>query len=120
MMERGECPPLVVVFDPEEGFTVEADKHIRDLTLITEYAGDVDYLKNRENDDGDSTMTLLSAVTVIWCSDWRKKQNLRCVRFNVNGESRVLLIANLDITKGERLYYDYNGYENEYPTGHFV
>ncbi|KAM1054901.1 hypothetical protein ACFX15_002105 [Malus domestica] len=142
MMERGECPPLMVVFDPKEGFTVEADKHIRDLTIITEYVGDVDYLKNRENDDGDSTMTLLSAATpsksLVICPykhgniarfinginnhtpDGRKKQNLKCVRFDVNGESRVLLIANRDITKGERLYYDYNGYENEYPTEHFV
>jgi hypothetical protein len=39
---------------------------------------------------------------------------------DVNGECRVLLIANRDISKGERLYYDYNGYEHEYPTEHFV
>ncbi|BFG23549.1 hypothetical protein CerSpe_098230 [Prunus speciosa] len=142
MMDRGECPPLMVVFDPQEGFTVEADKFIRDLTIITEYAGDVDYLKNRENDDGDSMMTLLSAAnpskSLVICPDkhgniarfvnginnhtpdGRKKQNLKCVRYDVNGESRVLLIANRDIPKGERLYYDYNGYENEYPTEHFV
>ncbi|RYR54907.1 hypothetical protein Ahy_A06g030166 isoform C [Arachis hypogaea] len=50
----------------------------------------------------------------------KKKQNLKCVRFDVNGECRVLLIANRDISKGERLYYDYNGYEHEYPTEHFV
>ncbi|XP_028790840.1 histone-lysine N-methyltransferase ATXR6-like [Neltuma alba] len=142
MMERGECPPLMVVFDPQEGFTVEADKWIRDLTIITEYVGDVDYLRNRENDDGDSMMTLLSASdasqTLVVCPDKRsniarfinginnhtpegkKKQNLKCVRFDVNGECRVLLIANRDISKGERLYYDYNGSEHEYPTEHFV
>ncbi|XP_022890397.1 histone-lysine N-methyltransferase ATXR6-like [Olea europaea var. sylvestris] len=142
MMERGEWPPLMVVFDPLEGFTVEADKYIRDLTIITEYVGDVDYLRNRENDDGDSMMTLLSAAdpskSLVICpdkrsniarfinginnhtSDGKKKQNVKCVRFNVNGECRVLLIASRDIRKGERLYYDYNGYENEYPTEHFV
>ncbi|KAK7243333.1 hypothetical protein RIF29_38126 [Crotalaria pallida] len=142
MMERGECPPLMVVFDPLEGFTVEADRFIRDLTIITEYVGDVDFLKNRENDEGDSIMTLLSASdpsqTLVICPDKRsniarfinginnhtpegkKKQNLKCVRFDVNGECRVLLIANRDITKGERLYYDYNGDEHEYPTEHFV
>ncbi|XP_022875326.1 histone-lysine N-methyltransferase ATXR6-like isoform X2 [Olea europaea var. sylvestris] len=142
MMERGEWPPLMVVFDPLEGFTVEADKFIRDLTIITEYVGDVDYLKNRENDDGDSMMTLLSASdpskSLVICPDKRsniarfinginnhtldgkKKQNVKCVRFDVNGEGRVLLIASRDIRKGERLYYDYNGYENEYPTEHFV
>lgn len=57
---------------------------------------------------------------VSWCSDGKKKQNLKCVRYNVNGECRVLLVSNRDIAKGERLYYDYNGYEQEYPTEHFV
>ncbi|CAN4089520.1 unnamed protein product [Withania somnifera] len=123
-------------------FTVEADAFIRDWTLITEYVGDVDYLKNREADDGDSMMTLLStndpSKGLVICPDKRsniarfinginnhapdgkKKQNVKCVRFDVNGEGRVLLIASRDIRKGERLYYDYNGYENEYPTEHFV
>ncbi|KAK8480864.1 hypothetical protein V6N13_108683 [Hibiscus sabdariffa] len=142
MMEKGECPPLMVVFDPVEGFTVQADRYIKDLTIITEYVGDVDYLKNRENDDGDSMMTLLHASNTLkslvicpdkrsniarfinginnFSPDGRKKQNLKCVRYDVNGECRVLLIANRDIRKGERLYYDYNGYEHEYPTEHFV
>ncbi|KAM7467658.1 hypothetical protein LguiB_015220 [Lonicera macranthoides] len=142
MMERGEWPPLMVVFDPLEGFTVEADKFIKDLTIITEYIGDVDYLKNREDDNGDSMMTLLSAAESSKClvicpdkrsniarfinginnhtRDGKKKQNVKCVRFDVNGECRVLLIASRDIAKGERLYYDYNGYEHEYPTEHFV
>lgn len=142
MMERGEWPPLMVVFDPIEGFTVEADKTIKDLTIITEYVGDVDYLKKREDDDGDSMMTLICAAdsskSLVICPDKRsniarfinginnhtregkKKQNVKCVRFDVNGEARVLLIATRDIHKGERLYYDYNGYEHEYPTQHFV
>ncbi|KAL3630719.1 Histone-lysine N-methyltransferase atxr6 [Castilleja foliolosa] len=142
MMERGEWPPLMVVSDPQEGYTVEADRFIRDLTIITEYVGDVDYLNNREHDSGDSIMTLLTAAdtskSLVICPDKRsniarfinginnhvpggkKKQNVKCLRFNVNGECRVLLIASRDIRKGERLYYDYNGYENEYPTEHFV
>ncbi|CAN0854252.1 Histone-lysine N-methyltransferase ATXR6 [Linum grandiflorum] len=142
MMDRGECPPLMVVFDPLEGFTVEADRSIKDWTIITEYVGDVDYLRNRENDDGDSTMTLLSASdpgkSLVVCPyrngniarfinginnhtrEGRRKQNLKCVRYAVDGECRVLLIANRDIAKGERLYYDYNGDEHEYPTEHFV
>ncbi|KAI7725512.1 hypothetical protein M8C21_007054 [Ambrosia artemisiifolia] len=142
MMTRGECPPLMVVFDPLEGFTVEADKFIKDMTIITEYVGDVDYLESRENDDGDSIMTLISAAesskSLVICPDKRsniarfinginnhtpqgkKKQNVKCVRFNVDGEARVLLVANRDISKGERLYYDYNAYENQYPTHHFL
>ena len=142
MMARGEWPPLVVAYDPVEGFTVEGDRCIRDLTIITEYVGDVDFLHNREHDDGDSIVTLLSAASptrsLVICPDrrsniarfinginnhtpeGRKKQNLKCVRFDVGGECRVLLVANRDISKGERLYYDYNGSEHEYPTHHFV
>ncbi|GJN18855.1 hypothetical protein PR202_gb06061 [Eleusine coracana subsp. coracana] len=142
MMEQGEWPPLLVVYDPVEGFTVEADRFIKDLTIITEYVGDVDFLRSREHDDGDSMMTLLSASSkarsLVICPDkrsniarfinginnhtpeGRKKQNLKCVRYDVGGECRVLLVANRDIPKGERLYYDYNGSEHEYPTHHFV
>ncbi|CAI0452529.1 unnamed protein product [Linum tenue] len=142
MMDRGECPPLMVVLDPLEGFTVEADRFIKDLTIVTEYVGDVDYLEKREDDDGDSMMTLLSAddpaKSLVVCPykhgnvarfinginnhtpEGKRKQNLKCVRYDVDGECRVLLIAIRDIPKGERLYYDYNGYEHEYPTEHFV
>nr|XP_043634620.1 probable Histone-lysine N-methyltransferase ATXR5 [Erigeron canadensis] len=142
MLKRGECPPLIVVFDSCEGYTVEADGPIKDMTLIAEYIGDVDYIKNREHDDCDSMMTLLlasdSSKSLVICPDKRgniarfinginnftseskKKQNLKCIRYDVNGECRVLLVATRDIAKGERLYYDYNGYEHEYPTHHFV
>ncbi|KAK9293035.1 hypothetical protein L1049_021019 [Liquidambar formosana] len=142
MCKRGECPPLTVVFDLCEGFTVEADGQIKDMTFITEYTGDVDYIKNREHDDCDSMMTLLLATdpsnSLVICPDKRgniarfinginnhtlegkKKQNCKCVRYSVNGECRVFLVATRDIAKGERLYYDYNGYEHEYPTHHFI
>ncbi|VVB13824.1 unnamed protein product [Arabis nemorensis] len=142
MYRRGECPPLVVVFDPLEGYTVEADGPIKDFTFIAEYTGDVDYLKNREKDDCDSIMTLLlsedPSKTLVICPDKygniarfinginnhnrfsKKKQNCKCVRYSINGECRVLLVATRDISKGERLYYDYNGYEHEYPTHHFL
>ncbi|XP_022844634.1 probable Histone-lysine N-methyltransferase ATXR5 [Olea europaea var. sylvestris] len=142
MYKRGECPPLIVTFDSCEGYTVEADGPIKDMTFIAEYTGDVDYIKNREQDDCDSMMTLLLATdpskSLVVCPDkrgniarfinginnytpeGRKKQNVKCVRYCVNGECRVLLVATRDITKGERLYYDYNGYEHEYPTHNFV
>ncbi|KAG6488898.1 histone-lysine N-methyltransferase ATXR6-like [Zingiber officinale] len=142
MYKRGECPPLLVVFDPIEGFTVQADGFIKDMTLIAEYTGDVDYLKNREHDDCDSIMTLLLARdpshSLVICPDncgnvsrfisginnhsraGRKKQNVKCARYNVDGECRVLLVTCRDIYRGERLYYDYNGYEKEYPTHNFV
>ncbi|XP_077235613.1 putative Histone-lysine N-methyltransferase ATXR5 isoform X2 [Tasmannia lanceolata] len=73
MCKKGAWPPLVVVFDSCEGFTVEADGYIKDLTLITEYTGDVDYIKNREDDDCDSMMTLLlstnSSESLVICPD---------------------------------------------------
>ncbi|GAB2232100.1 hypothetical protein Droror1_Dr00011122 [Drosera rotundifolia] len=142
MCRRGDYPPLLVVYDSNEGFTVQADSPIKDMTYIAEYCGDVDYIKNRERDDCDSLMTLLLATdpsqSLVVCPDKRgniarfinginnhtpegkKKQNVKCVRYNVDGECRVFLIATRDIAKGERLYYDYNGYEHEYPTHHFV
>ncbi|KAJ6991170.1 hypothetical protein D5086_015348 [Populus alba] len=142
MCKRGECPPLLVVFDSCEGYTVEADDQIKDLTILAEYSGDVDYIKNREHDDCDSMMTLLLArdpsKSLVICPDKRgniarfinginnhtpdgkKKQNCKCVRYDVNGECRVILVATRDVAKGERLYYDYNGHEHEYPTQHFV
>ncbi|XP_047317279.1 probable Histone-lysine N-methyltransferase ATXR5 [Impatiens glandulifera] len=142
MSNRGECPPLRVVFDSCEGYTVEAGGPIKDMTLITEYIGDVDYIKNRERDDCDSMMALLLSQdpykSLVICPDkhaniarfinginnhtldGKKKKNIKCVRYSVNGECRVLLVAMRDIAKGERLYYDYNGYEQEYPTHLFV
>ncbi|KAI8029215.1 putative Histone-lysine N-methyltransferase ATXR5 [Camellia lanceoleosa] len=107
---------------------------IKDMTLITYYTGHVDYITNQEHDDCDSMMTLLLAKDpsnslLIYpdkrgniarfinginnhTPEGRKKQNLKCARYSVNGECQVLL--------GERLYYDYNGYEHEYLTHHFV
>ncbi|XP_010312470.1 probable Histone-lysine N-methyltransferase ATXR5 isoform X2 [Solanum lycopersicum] len=142
MYKRGECPPLMVVFDSREGYTVEADGPIKDLTILAEYTGDVDYIRNRQEDDCDSMMTLLLArdpsKSLVICPDKRgnisrfinginnhspegkKKQNLKCVRYSVKGACHVLLVTIRDIAKGERLYYDYNGYEHEYPTHHFV
>ena len=63
---------------------------------------------------------MLILMTMYEYRKGKKKQNLKCVRYNVDGESRVLLVAIKDIAKGERLYYDYNGYEQEYPIEHFV
>ncbi|WVZ67274.1 hypothetical protein U9M48_016378 [Paspalum notatum var. saurae] len=141
MQQRGECPPLLVVFDSREGFTVQADADIKDMTFIAEYAGDVDYLERRANDDCDCIMTLLlpadPSQRLVICPDKRgnvsrfinginnhtpdgkKKQNVKCVRYDMDGESHVLLVATRDIACGEKLYYDYNGYEYAYPTHHF-
>ncbi|XP_022741492.1 probable Histone-lysine N-methyltransferase ATXR5 isoform X4 [Durio zibethinus] len=102
MFRRGECPPLIVVFDSCEGYTVEADAQIKDMTFIAEYTGDVDYIKNRENDDCDSMMTLLLATdtskSLVICPDRRGNIarfingiNNHTVLFIVGGESKKFL-----------------------------
>ena len=40
-------------------FTVQVNANIKDMTFIAQFAGDVDYLENRENDYCDCLMTLL-------------------------------------------------------------
>jgi len=54
---------------------VQADANIKDMTLIAEFAGDVDYLEKRENDDCDSLMTLLwtadPSQRLVICPDKR-------------------------------------------------
>ncbi|BBN10463.1 [histone H3]-lysine27 N-methyltransferase [Marchantia polymorpha subsp. ruderalis] len=142
MWKEGHVAPLVVKHDSREGFVVEADSPIKDMTIVAEYTGDVDYMKNRKHDGGNSIMGLLFTADpskeLVICPDKRgniarfisginnhtregkRKQNLRCVRYNVDGEARALLIAIRDIPKGERLYYDYNAYLSDYPTKHFV
>ncbi|KAK9950066.1 hypothetical protein M0R45_005572 [Rubus argutus] len=118
MCKRGECPPLTVVFDACEGFTVEADEQIKDLTFLAEYTGDVDYIKNRENDDCDSMMTLLLAMnpskSLVICPDKRGNiARLSMESITIPWKVRRSRIVNV-------LYYDYNGYEHEYPTEHFL
>nr|XP_017251377.1 PREDICTED: probable Histone-lysine N-methyltransferase ATXR5 [Daucus carota subsp. sativus] len=142
MHKRGKCPPLKVVYDAHEGFVVQADGPIKPMTFITEYVGDVDYVKNREEDECDSLMTLLvnkdASRSLLICPDKRaniarfisginnrskegnKKKNLKSVRYSVHGECRVFLVAIRHIAEGERLYYNYNGQENAYPTDHFI
>ena len=44
---------------PIFSFTVQADANIKVMTFAAEFAWDVDYLENRENDDCDCLMTLL-------------------------------------------------------------
>ncbi|EYU30388.1 hypothetical protein MIMGU_mgv1a020259mg, partial [Erythranthe guttata] len=107
-------------------YPVEADGPIKDMTLIAEYAGGVDGIRNREEDDCDSMMTFLSSAepskSLVACAyrignisrfisginnhTTLKKHKIKCVRYNIYKECVVLLVANRDIAKGERLYYD--------------
>lgn len=74
-------------------FTVEADAFIKDWTIITEYVGDVDYLNNREADDGDSMMTLLTtndpSKDLVICPD--KHSNIARFINGINNHTRYVL-----------------------------
>ncbi|EYU28238.1 hypothetical protein MIMGU_mgv11b022679mg, partial [Erythranthe guttata] len=122
LYRRGEFRPLVLAFNSLEGPRL-------------------DYIRNQEEDDCDSRTTLLSSAdaskSLVACADrlgnisrvlsginnhttkGRKKQNIKFVRFTVDKECVVLLVANRDISKGERLHYDYYACEYEYPTHYF-
>lgn len=54
-------------------FVVEADGNIKDLTIIAEYTGEVDYMRCREHDSGNSIMGLLfsddPAKELVICPD---------------------------------------------------
>lgn len=140
MCHRGEIAPVRVVLDPNMGFVVRAEHNIPDRTLIVEYAGEVDFLKNRRSDSCDSIMDLLitgdSATSLVIVprvvssmarffsginNQKNQRPNLRSARFQVDGQVHVLLFAARDIGAGEVLCYDYNGlFCDGYPTEHFL
>uniref|UniRef100_A0A8R7VCN5 Uncharacterized protein n=1 Tax=Triticum urartu TaxID=4572 RepID=A0A8R7VCN5_TRIUA len=53
MLKRGECPPLLVVFDSHEGLTMQVDAYIKDYTFLNKYTRELDYLENKEDDGCD-------------------------------------------------------------------
>eukprot|EP00941_MAST-03F_sp_MAST-3F-sp1_P002930 g2930.t1 len=141
LCNKGQFPPLLVRFHPEQGFVVEADDIIEDRSIICEYVGNVCFLSEANKYDNDSIMELLwtghddTSLVVAPQTfgnyarfisginnqkvDSKAKQNVRSVRFSIKGETRVFLFACKKIMKGERLYYDYNAYGSYYPTDNF-
>jgi len=139
---RGYRLPVVVRYHAIQGFVVVADGPILDRTLICEYVGEVSFLANHLHDDCDSLMDLLRtgrSKTSLVITPERKsnmarfisgvnngseasmrQQNVRSARFSVNGQAHVILFACRNISKGERLHYDYNALVKKgYPTEHF-
>lgn len=129
-LEKGFLPPLMVEYDPDQGFVVKATQDIQERTLLIEYAGVVTRIKDSGKSDSDSLMILLQTDNpktslIIDPSDTgnmarflsgvnnnnytsRKRANMRTRRFQVDGECRVVLFSDRKILKGERLSYDYN------------
>ena len=59
---------------------MQADGNIKEMTFLAEYAGDIDYVEKRENDDCNSIMTLLlkadRSQSLVICPD--KRGNISC------------------------------------------
>lgn len=50
-----------------------------------------------------------------------KKQNVKSIRYDIDGQVHVLLYAAKNIKKNDTLYYDYNAGGHEgYPTEQFI
>eukprot|EP00793_Prasinoderma_coloniale_P004919 PRCOL_00000680-RA len=142
-LAQGQWPPLHVRHDSVEGFVVEADASIPAMTLICEYTGDVSWANTFELDHSDCLMDLLildhdkeHSLTISAAKrcniarfisgvnntvkELAAKQNVKCVRYEVDGQARVLLVALRTIREGERLYYNYNEFRQSYDTSYFV
>ena len=70
-----------------------ADANIKDMTFIAEFAGDVDYLENRENDDCDCLMTLLWIADpfqrLVTCPD--KRGNISRFTTGINNHTPLVV-----------------------------
>ncbi|KAK8799583.1 hypothetical protein WA158_006131 [Blastocystis sp. Blastoise] len=138
LWKQGQCTPVIVKKDKIQ----EADEDIEKDTIICEYCGVLEILENAEHCDNDSIMDLVctddtkTSLVIIpekqgnlarylsginnHKKSSKKQQNVYSMRYAINGEIHLLLLAKRKITKGEVLYYDYNGYKYQYPTDHFV
>jgi hypothetical protein len=141
--EAGLYAPIIIANDPNQGMIVKALENIKLGTLICEYTGDVYPLRNVLFDKNDSIMELIHASSSSQSlaivpkvraniarfisginndkSPKESKQNVRSIRYNINGHIRVILYANKHIKQGAVLYYDYNqGGLAQYPTHEFI
>ncbi|CAD8106315.1 unnamed protein product [Paramecium sonneborni] len=135
--------PLIVEYNLDQGFYVKSVQPIAYKTLICEYVGDVFRFADQVYSTSDSMMSLLetgfaatslviipekngniakylSGINNSKKNSKKIQQNVKSRRYNVEGESRVILYACRDIKSGEILYYDYNEGEFKYNTNYFV
>ena len=68
---------------------MQADANIKDMTFTAEFAGDIDYLENRKNDDCDCIMTLLwtadPSQRLVICPD--KRGNISHLMSGINNRT---------------------------------
>ena len=75
MSRKGDYIPVIIEEDIKQGFIVRADDDIPDLTLVAEYVGEVDFVRERLFDNNDSIMDLLrtthSKDSLVICPETR-------------------------------------------------
>ncbi|CAD8095201.1 unnamed protein product [Paramecium primaurelia] len=141
--KNGFYGPLIVEYNSDQGFYVRSVQPIAYKTLICEYAGDVYRFADQVYSTSDSIMSLLetgfaatslviipekngniakylSGINNSKKNSKKIQQNVKSRRYNVEGQSRVILYACRDIKSGEILYYDYNEGGFKYNTNYFV
>ncbi|CDW89782.1 histone-lysine n-methyltransferase atxr6-like [Stylonychia lemnae] len=140
--QLGILPPVLIKYDPAQGFYVEAAQDMSDLTLICEYAGEVRTFRQCLFDKNDSIMELLdtgdsdTSLNIVpqkqanvgrffnsinnSSKDSKKKQNIRSLRCQIDGKVTVLIFTKRPVKKGESLLYNYNEAKNLYPTEDFI
>ncbi|CAD8194750.1 unnamed protein product [Paramecium pentaurelia] len=141
--KHGYYAPVIVEYNIDQGFYVKAVQPIVNNTLICEYAGEVFRFADQVYSTSDSMMSLLetnfaatslviipqkygnlakylSGINNTKKNSKKQQQNVKSQRFNVEGESRVILYACREIRTGEVLYYDYNEGGFNYNTRFFV
>lgn len=73
MSRMGNYVPVTIEPDKVQGFVVRAEEDIAEMTLISEYVGDVDFARNRIFDKNDSIMDLLrttrSKTSLVICPE---------------------------------------------------
>lgn len=73
MSRQGNYVPVMIEPDKTQGFFVKALEDIPEMTLISEYVGDVDFARNRIFDKNDSIMDLLrttrSKTSLVICPE---------------------------------------------------
>lgn len=140
--QAGNLPPVLLRYQENQGFFVEAAVDLPDLCLICEYLGEVRTGRQSLFNPNDSIMELLdtgdsdTSLSIIpekhsnigryfnginnKLLDSKKKQNLMSIRCQMDGKVTVLLYTKRAVKQGEQLLYNYNEAKECYPTDDFV
>jgi hypothetical protein len=129
-LKVGLHPPIKLVYEQNDGLSVEAMVDIPKHTLISEYVGSVTTIDKSGETSSDCLMVLLDTGNIktslvidpsrsgniarflngVNNSSQRslRKVNVRTRRFVLDGRCRVAMFTSRKVKAGERLCYDYN------------